>query len=125
MTKIKFNNGTTEKSLEVESIFAYTYNAMKTVLKIQILESKHSFEEVAELRKCVGKIKVYEVTDTEKLVGEYSGFTLGDKGFVSNYKANGNDMMFDIEITQESSYEVRLESIESTIEEILMMLMGE
>ena len=115
--KITFNNGTEEKTLIVQNCFAYTYNAMKTVLKLDIAEADHSYDEITELKKCEGKISYYE---DDVLKSEYEGFNLGSKGFIVNC-AEGN---FNVEMAQESSYSIRLDRIEATLDFVLEFLGG-
>ncbi len=113
--QIKFNNGTEEKALNVQNCFVYTYNAVKTVLKLIISESNHAYAEVAELKNCTGKICLYE---GEELKSEYTGYNLGAEGFTCNY-TNGT---FNVELTHEGSTELRLSALESTIDDILAIL---
>lgn len=114
--QITFNNGTDEITLTVQNAFTYVYNAMKTVLKVVINESDHTYAEIAELKNCADKISYY--VDGE-LKAEYEGYCLGNEGFNLNYK----DGVFNVELTQETSYEVRLSRLENTTERIMLMLM--
>lgn len=113
---ITFNNGDHDVTLTVRNCFSYVYNAFKNVLKIEISESDHSYNEVAELKECAGKID-YAVDGEVK--AEYEGYNLGAEGFSVNY-ANG---VFSVEMAQETSYEIRLSRLENTTERIMMMLM--
>ena len=113
---ITFNDGTKEVTLEVISCRSYTLNAFKNVLRIEIAENTHSYENVAQLKNVVGSIKYYE---DNILKSEYEGYILGSEGFNVNY-TNG---IFTAELAQETSYEIRLTRLEETVEEIMGMLM--
>ena len=114
---VRFFNGKTQIVLEVENCFEYTYNAMKTVLKLTILESKQSYDTISELKKCEGRIAFYEDEDFKT---DYEGYNLGAKGFTANYM----DGIFNIELAKESSYSVRLDKIEETLDFVLEFLAG-
>lgn len=115
MTQIKFSNGKKDVTLNVQSIVGIDMGS-KTLLRIAIPESQHTFEEVAELKKNAGTIEVYE---NETLKTEYYGFDLGVRGFLCN---NENEM-FTVDLTQRSSLDTRLSILEDTVEEIMGMLM--
>lgn len=111
MKTITFNNGTEEITLVVQKCFAYTYNAMKTVLKLNIAESDHSFAEVSKLKENKGTI-VYREDGEVKT--EYDGYTLGAVPFKCNY-SNGS---FDIEMNREDGTEIRLQQLELAFDDL-------
>lgn len=112
MKTITFNNGTEEITLVVQNCFAYTYNAMKTVLKLNIAESDHSFEEVSKLKENKGTI-VYREDGVVKT--EYDGYTLGAVPFKCNYF---NGCSFDIEMDRENNTEIRLQQLELAVDDL-------
>ena len=113
---VRFMDGTKEVTLNVTSCQSYTLNAFKNVLRIEISEAAHSYEDVVQLKKVIGSIGYRE---DNVLKAEYEGYTLGSEGFNVNY-ANGT---FTVELTQETSYEIRIGRLEETVEEIMGMLM--
>jgi len=117
--KITFNNGTAEINLTVQSCFPYQYTT-KTVLKLLINESDHTFAEIKELKNNVGDI-IYSEDDVVK--SEYSGFDFPDKGFLCRY--TDTDGTFDIEITQKGDLDERVSAVEEAVEAIMIMLAGE
>ena len=108
---ILFNTGTEDVTLTVQNCFAYTYNAVKTVLKLNILEADHSFAEVSKLKENKGTI-VYR--EDGEIKTEYDGYTLGAVPFKCNY-SNGS---FDIEMDREDDTEIRLQQLESAVDEL-------
>ncbi len=118
LKQIKFNNGTEEKILTVQSIFAYTYNAIKTVLKITLSEKDCSFSDIETLKQNTGDITYVEDDDVKSV---YSGYEYAEKGFICNY----NEGIFDVEIAQSSEIEARVGACEEAIESIMLMLADE
>jgi len=116
--KIIFNNGAEDIALVVQNCFSYTYNAMKTVLKLSISESDHSFAEIEQLKDNIGDITYTEGDDVKSV---YSGYAYPENGFNCNY-SNG---LFDIEITQSGSLDVRVSALEEALEAVMMILSGE
>ncbi len=114
MKQIKFNNGKKEVMLNVEHITGIDMGS-KTILRITIPESEHTFAEVAELKKNTGTIEVYELGE---LKTEYCGFDIGTKGFMCN---NAQET-FTVDLTQRSDTDTRLSILENTVEEIMGML---
>lgn len=116
MKQITFNNGTEDVTLTIQNIFAYTYNATKNVLKISVSEADHTFEEIAELKKCTGKIVF---TEDGSVKSEYTGYKTGDRGFICNY-AGG---VFDVEVERESALDIRIDIVDGLIEELNEVLL--
>lgn len=118
MIKLVFNNGTEDTFLLVENVFEYTYNAIKTVLKITIREEDYTYEQFSsELKKCTGKLFAYDLREEEGetkevLIGEYNGYDLGDYGFV----ANMINHKWNVDLSKEGSYEMRLKANEDATE---------
>ena len=112
---ITFNNGEEDVTLTVQDVMSYTYNAMRTVLKIHVSEEDQSFAEISELKKCTGRI-TYKVDD--EVVSEYTGYNKGVKGFTANWK----DGLFDIELEKMLEEDNRLTQIEATLDFILTVL---
>ena len=114
---ITFNNGEEVKEIAVTNIFAFTYNALKTVLKIQIEGAKASFEDIQSLAQNDGAI-TYLVDGEIKAV--YTGYEYGDAGLTINFDAL-NDM-FNVEIVQKGSLEERISACEDAIEALMGMI---
>lgn len=117
MKTITFNNGTEDITLIVQNCFAYTYNALKTVLKLTFKESDCSFTDIEALKQNTGDI-VYSVD--EEIKSLYSGYAYAENGFTCNYA----DGVFNVEITQTGALDKRVTACEEAIES-LMMLFGE
>ena len=115
---IRFNNGTEDIDLTVQNCYSYTYNAMKTVLKLTINETDHSFAEIEQLKNNIGDIS-YIVDNEVRSI--YSGYEYPDKGFNCNY----SDGVFELELTQSGSLDVRVTALEEAVEAIMMIIAGE
>ena len=115
MLQIKFDNGKKEVTLNTEYVTAID-TGNKTILRIVIPESEHTFEDVSQLRKNTGSIQLFE-GDVQK--SEYYGFDLGTDGFL----CNNDHERFTVDLTQRSKLDDRLTILENTVEEIMGMLM--
>ena len=114
---ITFNNGEEDKTLTVTNCFAYTYNALKTVLKLTFSESDTSFTDVEALKQNTGDITYLEDGEVKSV---YIGYAFAENGFICNYA----DGIFNVEITQTGALDRRVSACEEAIES-LMMIIGE
>lgn len=108
MQTITFNNGTEDVTLAVQSCFAYTYNAIKMVLKLVINEDDHRYSDVEKLKNVTGSI-IYK--EDGEIKSEYTGYTLGKDAFSCNY-AKG---VFSVEIERSTSDNIRMDLLEKLI----------
>lgn len=114
--KIVFNNGTEDVTLNITNCFAYSYNAEKNVLKIEINENAHSYDEIAALKLNSGSINLFENDD---LKSEYTGYTLGAEGFTCNYSKG----VFSVELERKNEVDIRIDAIWESIGDILDIIM--
>lgn len=104
--QIKIN----EIKLTVEQLypFRYDYGKGKEVLRVDVLESNHSFDEVKVLSNSDNHVIEYFEDDVKK--NEYTGYC---KDFSSNYQ----DGKYSIEITRLSEQDRKIEELEKKLAE--------
>ena len=104
--KLVINNN----EINVESIYPYRYDygKGKEVLRIEVLETNHSFDEVKVLENTDNDaIEYYE---EEEKKNEYTGYC---KDFSCNYQ----DGKYSIEITRLSEQDLKIEELERKLAE--------
>lgn len=106
MKKIIIN----EKELIVEQVYPYRYDygKGKEVLRIEVLESNHNFDEVKALSN--EDIYVIEYLEDEEKKNEYTGYC---KDFSCNYV----DGKYSIEITRVSESDLKIAELEKKLAE--------
>lgn len=104
--QIKIN----ETKLTVEQLypFRYDYGKGKEVLRVDVLESNHSFDEVKVLSNSDNHVIEYFEDDVKK--NEFTGYC---KDFSCNYQ----DGKYSIEITRLSEQDRKIEELERKLEE--------
>lgn len=98
------------KELIVESVypFRYDYGKGKEVLRIEVLESNYTFDEVKVLSNTDNQ--VIEYYEDEEKKNEYIGYC---KDFSCNYA----DSKYSIEITRESESDLKIAELEKKLAE--------
>lgn len=106
MKKIIIN----EKELTVEQVYPYRYDygKGKEVLRIEVLESNHNFDEVKALYNADNHVIEYLEDDVKK--NEYIGYC---KDFSCNYA----DEKYSIEITRVSESDLKIAELEKKLAE--------
>jgi|GEM_PF-6732418 len=105
--QIKIN----ETTLTVEQLypFRYDYGKGKEVLRVDVLESNHSFDEVKVLSNSDNHVIEYFEDDVKK--NEYTGYC---RDFSCNYQ----DGKYSIEITRLSEQDRKIEELERKLAEM-------
>lgn len=105
-----------DKELILNQIYPYIYDygKGKEVLRLEVLESHHSFEELLFLKNTQSKLQHIEKYDdgTEKEVVIYEGYY---QDFVCNYKEG----IYSIELTRISESDRRLLELEQKTKETI------
>ena len=98
------------KELIVESVypFRYDYGKGKEVLRIEVLESNHNFDEVKALENTDNQ--VIEYLEDEEKKNEYIGYC---KDFSCNYV----DGKYSVEITRISESDLKISELEKKLAE--------
>ena len=109
MKKIK--NGIKELVVEQLYPYRYDYGKGKEVLRIEILESNHKFDEVKVLEKTDNQ--VIEYYEDEEKKNEYTGYC---KDFSCNYQ----DGKYSIEILRLSETDRKIEQMQEVLDYIVM-----
>lgn len=99
-----------EKTLTVEQLYPYRYDSGKgkEVLRISVLESNHTFDEVKTLSNADNQTIEYYEDDVKKI--EYTGYC---KDFSCQYA----DGKYSVEITRVSESDLKIAELEKKIAE--------
>lgn len=101
---------------EFEQIYPYVYDygKGKEVLRLDVLETSHTFEELMMLKNSTCELKHYKQYEdgTEQLVCAYEGYY---QDFVCNYR----DGVYSIELTRISEADRRLLELEQKTKETI------
>ena len=103
--------GSRELMIEQVYPFRYDYGKGKEVLRVEVLETNHSFDEV-KLLENVGT-QVVEYYEDNVKQGEYTGYC---KDFSCNYV----DGKYSIEVTRVSETDRKLDEIQGVLDYIVM-----
>lgn len=97
--------------------FRYDYGKGREVLRIDILEKDHSFEEIKSvLKDCKDTISHYEQVDESEeyvLKNNYDNYSI-------DFNCQYNAGTYGVEITRKSDQEIRLELLENAFTELLL-----
>lgn len=101
------------KELIVESVypFRYDYGKGKEVLRIEVLEINHNFDEVKVLENADNQVIDYWEDEEKK--NEYTGYC---KDFSCNYQ----DGKYSIEITRLSETDRKIEQLQEVLDYLVM-----